>query len=133
MKVKIFQPNQYGKIEFTCAELTKLLNEIYEDGYHDGFRNGEAASHSSSYPWVSPSITNQPYYTATTSAVSNDKNINQLICSRVPGDEKKVTTITPVYTILDGQEDKDKLTHTVDSLVASVDDVFTKLAKELNF
>ena len=27
MKVKVFQPNSHGKIEFTRAELEKLLNE----------------------------------------------------------------------------------------------------------
>jgi hypothetical protein len=138
MKIKIFQPNQNGKIEFTLAELTKLLNEIYEDGYHDGFCYGEATGPSPSCPWVSPSVTNQHYYAAITSAVDNDKNIDQLVCSRAPTDEKKVTTIAPVYTALDGREDMDKLTHAIDSLIASAkvsrpDDVFTKLAKELNF
>lgn len=52
MKVKIFQPNSRGKIEFTRVELEKLLNEIYEEGRKDSER----------LPWTSPFVYNTPVY-----------------------------------------------------------------------
>ena len=36
MMVKVFQSNANGKIEFTRAELEKLLNEVYKKGYDNG-------------------------------------------------------------------------------------------------
>lgn len=36
MKVKVFQTNANGKIEFSRNELEKLLNEVYNDGYSAG-------------------------------------------------------------------------------------------------
>jgi hypothetical protein len=35
-KIKVFNLNKEGKIEFTKEELEKLLNETYEDGYCEG-------------------------------------------------------------------------------------------------
>lgn len=142
MKVKIFQPNHNGKIEFTRAELERLLNEVYNDGY----REGEAAGQKHSWTWTSPYITNQTYCTTALDA-TNDKGIDKLTCSCDSAKEKGVTEIVPtfaetkivpVHTVLNGREDMDKLTHAIDSLIASTkasrpDDVFTKLAKELNF
>jgi hypothetical protein len=53
MKVKVFQSNHNGKIEFTRAELEKLLNETYTDG----FRDGEAYQREkSSWTWTSPYV-----------------------------------------------------------------------------
>lgn len=52
MKVKIFQPNSHGKIEFTCEELEKLLNEMYEEGRKDSER----------LPWTGPFIYSTPVY-----------------------------------------------------------------------
>ena len=45
-KIKVFNLNKEGKIEFTKEELEKLLNETYEDGYHEG------KSHT--YTWTTP-------------------------------------------------------------------------------
>ena len=134
MKVKIFQPNHNGKIEFTRAELEKLLNEIYNDGY----REGEAAGRSQTWTWTSPSISTQPYYTTTTLGVSNDKNLDKLTCDVVKEKVPGVTTTatkTPAHTVTMGREDVDKLTQTINSLIAGAkpNDVFTNLAKELNF
>ena len=36
MIIKTFIKNEKGKIEFTEEELSKLLDEIYEDGYNTG-------------------------------------------------------------------------------------------------
>lgn len=35
-RVKVFSPNENGKIEFTKREIEKLLQEIYAEGYKDG-------------------------------------------------------------------------------------------------
>ena len=37
MLVKVFSKNKFGKIEYTEGELTKLLNEIYEEGRKDKY------------------------------------------------------------------------------------------------
>lgn len=134
MKVKIFQPNHNGKIEFTCAELEKLLNEIYSSGYQEG----EAAGRSQSWTWTSPSIATQPYYTTTTPGVSNDKNIDKLAYDAIKEKAPGAITIAnkiPAYTVPMGREDVDKLAQTINSLItgAKPNDVFTNLAKELNF
>lgn len=52
MTVKVFQTNKNGKIEFTRAELEKLLNEVYSDGY----KAGEAHMRENYWTW-SPSLT----------------------------------------------------------------------------
>ena len=36
MKIKMFYPNNEGKIEFTKEELEKLINEVYNEGKADG-------------------------------------------------------------------------------------------------
>ena len=46
MKIKVFYPNQQGKLEFTKKELEELLNEAYHEGYQDGDRK-----HWYSYPY----------------------------------------------------------------------------------
>ena len=50
--VKVFMPNEKGKIEFTKEELELLLNEVWNDGYY----------HQSSYWWQSPTTTTVPHY-----------------------------------------------------------------------
>lgn len=45
-KIKVFNLNKEGKIEFTKEELEKLLNETYEDGYLEG------KSHT--FTWATP-------------------------------------------------------------------------------
>lgn len=35
MRIKIFVPNEYGRIELTKEELEKLLNESYQQGWND--------------------------------------------------------------------------------------------------
>lgn len=139
MKVKVFQPNHNGKIEFTRAELERLLNEIYNDGY----REGEAAGQKHSWTWTSPYITNHTY-SATASDTTNDNRIDKLTCSCDSAKDKGITEIVPTfaetknvpsYTVSIGREDVDKLTQTINSLIAGSkpNDVFTNLAKELNF
>ena len=38
MTVKVFEFNKNKKIEFTKAELEKLLNEVYSEGYNEANR-----------------------------------------------------------------------------------------------
>lgn len=139
MKVKVFQPNHNGKIEFTRAELERLLNEVYNDGY----REGEAAGQKHSWTWTSPYITNQTYRT-TALDTTNDKGIDKLTCSCDSAKEKRATEVVPTfaetknvpsYTVSIGREDVDKLTQTISSLIggSKPNDVFTNLAKELSF
>jgi len=56
MKVKVFDKNEKGKIEFTRKELEALLNEVFDDGYQEGKDNRP-------YTWTSPSITYKTYST----------------------------------------------------------------------
>ena len=51
MMVKVFTPNENGKIEFTKEELEALLNEVWRDGY----------SSNRQYWWSSPTVPNVPY------------------------------------------------------------------------
>ena len=108
MKVKVFQPNSQGKIEFTRAELEKLLNEIYDGG----FRDGEAAQREKSHwTWTPPYV----YSDSTTLNSTSDatKPIDNLTCNY-----KQDTTIN---------------NKTAAKCAATVDDIFSKLSKELNF
>ena len=66
MKVKVFTPNHSGKIEFTPAELEKLLNEIYEDGQRNCNCN-------KSITWTNPYTNITPCYSATC-ATNSDKD-----------------------------------------------------------
>ena len=50
MSVKVFQTNSNGKIEFTRAELEKLLNDTYKEGHRDG----EAKANNSYWTWTAP-------------------------------------------------------------------------------
>lgn len=36
MRIKVFYPNNDGKIEFTKEELEKLINDVYNEGKSDG-------------------------------------------------------------------------------------------------
>ena len=59
MSVKVFQTNSNGKIEFTRAELEKLLNDTYKEGHRDG----EAKANSSYWTWTAPVLTSTPSIT----------------------------------------------------------------------
>lgn len=52
MSVKVFQTNSNGKIEFTRAELEKLLNDTYKEGHRDG----ENKANNSYWTWTSPYV-----------------------------------------------------------------------------
>ena len=50
MRIKIFVPNEYGRIELTKEELEKLLNESYQQGWSD---KPERPYYYQSYPYSS--------------------------------------------------------------------------------
>lgn len=147
MKVKVFQSNHNGKIEFTRAELEKLLNEVYTDGYNEG--------KSSHWTWTSPYISStdgitlinaNDTKTITTSATdktapnySTDKiSTSNATLSSTQAVDREIQ-INPSYTVKVNGTDISKLVNDVFGTRASnnvpenVVDAFDKLAKELNF
>lgn len=152
MKVKVFQPNSHGKIEFTRAELEKLLNEVYDGG----FRDGEVAQREkSTWTWTSPYIYNSDLGAATTSSTNMPLTINantaqpidELTCTCDSTTTKNDTSIAKNTTVdvapisiswgnMDRETARKYISDTVAALrraQAAPGDVFTNLAKELNF
>lgn len=134
MKVKVFQPNSHGKIEFTRAELEKLLNEVYDGG----FRDGEAAQREKSiWTWTSPYVYNSDLGTTTTSSTNIPLTINS--STTQPTDNLTCNT-TPSATFTVGSVDKETAAKRVNEVLETFkhlknqpNDVFINLAKELNF
>ena len=117
MKVKVFTPNHNGKIEFTPAELEKLLNEVYEDGQRNCNCN-------KSITWINPYGNTVPCY-STTCATNSDKDSTTLAATN---------DIKPHIAI--NSTDAAELSKHIDEIIqkaATQNDVFSKLAKELNF
>ena len=105
MKIKVFQTNPNGKIEFTPAELEKLLNDTYEEGQ----RNCNCGSH---ITWTAP---------YTTPLAANDSNSN-------------FYTATATLGSNDAKEISKRIDEVIKNATAKIDnDAFSKLAKELNF
>lgn len=67
IKIRVFSPNERGKIEFTKEELQKLLNEVYNEGKMDSY----TISYGSNITTTSYSY---PTITANNSSTSIDKN-----------------------------------------------------------
>ena len=156
MKVKVFQPNSHGKIEFTRAELERLLNEVYDAGFHDG----EAAQREkTTWTWTSPYIYNSDLGSDSTSSPNMPLTINtnttqpidKLTCTYDSATSTNDTSIAknatfdvaPVSITMKqlSEEDKKRVSEELTKLLNSnralraheVNDVFSNLAKELNF
>ena len=149
MKVKVFQTNSKGKIEFTRAELEKLLNEVYDGG----FRDGEAAQkEKSTWTWTSPyrcsdSITLTNGTNCTNTIDNHTQPIDKLTCTYDSAINKNDTSIAKNSTVdvapvsialgnMDREAARKHISDTVAALrraQAAPGDVFTNLAKELNF
>ena len=67
IKIRIFSPNERGKIEFTKEELQKLLNEVYNEGKMDNYTISYG-SNITTTPYSYPTIT------ANNLSTSIDKN-----------------------------------------------------------
>lgn len=123
MKVKVFQTNNQGKVEFTRAELEKLLNEMYTEGYKDG----EASGRSQNLTWTTPYISPTPYcrdvvYTTSTTANNDkEKNIDKLTCANDVDSLSKA--VSEIITNASGRVRP----------FTGTPNAFDALAKELNF
>ena len=145
MKVKVFQPNSYGKIEFTRAELEKLLNEVYDGG----FRDGEIAQREkTAWTWTSPyrysdTITLTGGTNCPNSIDNRTQPIDKLTCTCDSADasvaKNSTADIAPVSIALGNMDRETARKHISDTVAAlrraqaAPGDVFTNLAKELNF
>ena len=67
IKIRVFSPNERGKIEFTKEELQRLLNEVYNEGKMDSYTISYG-SNITTTPYSYPTIT------ANNSSTSIDKN-----------------------------------------------------------
>lgn len=86
MIVKVFQSNANGKIEFTRAELEKLLNEVYKKGYDTGTYDTKQ----NYWTWTSPSISSL-CTPSVTYATNTSTSIDNLRCDNA----SKVATLEP--------------------------------------
>ena len=88
MMVKVFQSNANGKIEFTRAELEKLLNEVYKKGYD----TGACDTKQNYWTWTSPYLsTNNLRTPEATYAINTSTSIDNLRCDNA----SKVATLEP--------------------------------------
>ena len=147
MKVKVFESNHNGKIEFTRAELEKLLNEVYTDGYNEG-------KNSHNWTWTSPYLNNIASNADDIILTSDNAKINKDLLNQISGatsvteTPKTITTTTNstkpnsyTVTMKCNEADINKAADALRELLnnpnalstKAVDDAFSRLAKELNF
>lgn len=144
MKVKVFYPNREGKIEFTRQELEKLLDEVYREGQKD-------CNCSKSWTWTTPyynsSLTNNSVSTTTTATpdlsvatYAADSNvIDDFKAATIKSNDKetKPYSITMKINETDVNKAAEAFKVMLDQKGAltpqKIEDVFSGLAKELNF
>ena len=137
MKVKVFESNQKGKVEFTRAELEKLLNEIYMDGY----REGEAHARSNTLTWTTPYYN---YTNCATTAITGDSNSSNTIS--ISGKDCADGALASKSTSIGTTTIDSAKANNADAVLAAapeititsnpshnVEDFIAKLVKELNF
>ena len=113
MKIKVFTFNTNGKIEFTPAELEKLLNDTYAEGQQN-------CNCGSNITWTSPYIT--PLINC------NDSTTTNASTNGAPA------TATITLNNSDAQEMSKHIDEIIKNVTAKMDnDAFSKLARELNF
>jgi hypothetical protein len=130
MKIKIFEVNQNGKIEFTKSELEQLLNKMYDDGYEDGMNVNQ-----SNITWTNPYTT--PYSNTATTNFATENNKEES-CECANPSLKSYPSITMKEL---SKEDMERVNKKITDLLNTnrslrpheVHDVFSNLAKELNF
>ena len=147
MKVKVFETNHNGKIEFTRAELEKLLNEVYTEGYRDGESSG-------SWTWTKPYLNGTLRSSDTATITACDTKIDKDTLNQIAGTTnvtetpKTITTTTNstkpnsyTVTMKCNEADINKAADALRELLnnpgalstKAVDDAFSRLSKELNF
>lgn len=106
MMVKVFQSNANGKIEFTRAELEKLLNEVYKKGYD----TGACDTKQNYWTWTSPYISTTNLRTPeVTYATNTSTSIDNLRCDNAC----KVETSEPTKCAADALETKKDNSYTI--------------------
>ena len=143
MKVKVFYPNREGKIEFTRQELEKLLDEVYREGQKDcncskswtwttPYYNGSLTSNSTTNATVATPDLSVATYTTGNTAIDNfkaDTTVN----------DKKIKPYSITMKI--NEADVNKAAEAIKTMLdqkgaltpQKIEDVFSGLAKELNF
>ena len=143
MKVKVFYPNREGKIEFTRQELEKLLDEVYREGQKDcncskswtwttPYYNGSLTSNSATSATISAPDLSTATYTTGNTAIDNFK-----ADTTVNNKETKPYSITMKINEADVNKAAEAIKTMLDQKGAltpqKIEDVFSNLAKELNF
>lgn len=143
MKVKVFYPNREGKIEFTRQELEKLLDEVYREGQKD-------CNCSRSWTWTTPYYNGSLTSNSTTNATATTPNLstatyttdnttidNFKADTSVSDKETKPYSITMKINEADVSKAAEAFKTMLDQKGAitprKIEDVFSGLAKELNF
>lgn len=143
MKVKVFYPNREGKIEFTRQKLEKLLDEVYREGQKDcncskswtwttPYYNGSLTSNSTTNTTVTTPNLSTATYTTGNTAIDNFK-----ADTTVNNKEVKLYSITMKLNEADVNKAAEAIKTMLDQKGAltpqKIEDVFSGLAKELNF
>lgn len=109
--IKVFTVNGNGKIEFTKAELEKLLNEVYAEGQKN-------CNCGNTITWTNP----YPAYLNTANSEATTSNTSA----------PNVHSVTTSFNVEDAKE----MSKHIDKIIKNAtenNDVFSKLARELNF
>ena len=153
MKVKVFYPNREGKIEFTRQELEKLLDEVYREGQKDcncgkswtwttPYYNGSLTSNSTTNTTVTTPNLSTATHSTDTKAIDNFKaSLKEAedaidACNACNAGNKPLT-VTMKINEADVNKAAEAFKAMFDQKGAltpqKVNDVFSGLAKELNF
>lgn len=117
MKIRVFSVNHNGKIEFTKAELERLLNEVYAEGQND--------CNCGRITWTNPYIT--PYITCSDSTTTTTTSAST---NGAPA------TATITLNSVDAQEMSKHINDifgAAKTIANQPTDVYSKLSRELNF
>ena len=135
MTIKVFESNKDGKIEFSKADLEKLLNDVYRDGYNKGYAEGKDKTWTWTSPYLSTTATNTFNTTNTTKAIDD---LKCALSDHKPG--TGMIAKEPVLTNTDANTSIYDLSKAFNDIVKNFTtteskprDVFEGLAKELNF
>ena len=134
MKVKVFYPNREGKIEFTRQELEKLLDEVYREGQKD-------CNCSKSLTWTSPYCNSSLIgnNTANATITTDGAAIDNFKADATANNNKEVKPYSITMKI--NEADVNKAAEAIRTMFdqkgtltsQNIEDVFSNLAKELNF
>ena len=110
--IKVFTVNGNGKIEFTKAELEKLLNEVYAEG--------QSNCNCDRFTWTTPYIA--PYINCSDSITTNAST------------DGAPTIATITLNSTEAKEMSKRVDEILKNATAKIDnDAFSKLARELIF